>query len=329
MQIELNEENVLPTEIVLNAASVLTGESVPVTVTVTVHLAETAPVMETVTVRHVVNVPPTATAMARREEIVHTAPQGTALRMATVETGMRVQNAEDSVVVALAEHRVVNVQAEIVVASPLLVTVMVVQNVPSVLLTVTVHNAGIDLPMVIVDHVLNVQSVLPLVIVHSAEIVPLMATATVRHAVSVPVMVIVGLVQTVGETVLHTGIVVPVRNVPSVLVLEIVHNVENAPRMVTKVHVLSVEEIVLPMEIVLSAHVSEIAAVVLIVLVLRAPVAVILVVVMTVLLVGKSQNLPKSSAWRANFVWFALTTMTPGLMTMSPVMNSTRLPEMS
>jgi hypothetical protein len=142
---------------------------------------------------------------------------------------------------------------------------------------------------------------------HLVETVP--ATVTVVH------------VLTVAGIAPLTATVDLVRSVPSVPTMEIVHNEENDPHMVTEVHAQIEEMIVLPMEIVLSVHASEIAVDVPTVLVLRA-----LVVVMTALLVGKSQNSPKSSAWRANFVWFALTTMIRGLMTMSPEMSSTRLP---
>jgi hypothetical protein len=92
-------------------------------------LAAIAHVMETATELHVESVPHMAIVMVPLVGIVLTAQQVTVQHMATVETGMRVQNAEDSAVVALTELRVVNVQAEIVVESPLLVTVMVVQNV--------------------------------------------------------------------------------------------------------------------------------------------------------------------------------------------------------
>lgn len=311
---------------VLPMATVLKGENVPVTVIVMLHLVENAHVMETATELHVESVPHMAIVMVPLVGIVLTAQQVTVQHMATVETGMRVQNAEDSVVVALAEHRVVSVPAEIGVASPLSVTAMVVQNVPSVLLTVIVLSAETDLPTVIVVHDPNVQNDLLTVIVRNEEIVLLTETAMEHLEVIVPALEIVGLVQIVGESALHMVIVVPVRNALSVQAMEIVRNVEIVPLMVTEVHAQIAGVIVLLMVSVQSAHVSEIAVAVPTVPVLHAPVAVILVVVMTALPVGKSQNLPKSSAWRANYVWFALTTMTPGLMTMSPEMSSTRLP---
>ena len=325
---------------VLPMATVLIGENVPVTVIVMLHLVENAHatvivmlllaaiahVMETATELHVESVPHMAIVMVPLVGIVLTAQQVTVPHMATVVTGMRVQNAEDSVVAALAEHRVVSVPAEIGVASPLSVTALVVQNVPSVLLTVIVRSAEIVLPMVIVVHGPNVQNVLPTVIVRNEEIVLLTETATEHLEVIVPAIVIVVLVQTVGESVLPMATVDLARNALSVLPTVIAHNVENDPLMVTEVHAQIVGVNVLPMATVQSDHASEIAVDVPTVLVLHAPGVVILVVVMTALLVGKSQNLPKSSAWRANFVWFALTTMIPGLMTMSPVMSWTRLP---
>lgn len=344
MQIEVNEENDLPMEIVhnvenaLHTGTVRSAESVPLMVivqtgenalameTAMVRHVEIAYAMETAMVRHVVNVLSTAAVMAHLEVIVPTVPLVTVPHMATVETGMRVQNAEVSVVVAQAEPLAANDQVEIVEGSLLLVTAVHVQNVLIVQHTVIVLNVEIVLPMVIAFRVLNVQNVLPTGIVHNAETVLLTETATEHLEAIVPAMVIVGPVQTVGESALHMVIVGLVRNALSVLPTVIVRNVEIVPHMVTEVHAQIAGVIVLLMVSVQSDHVLEIAVDARTVLVLHALGVVILVVVMTALLVGKSQNLPKSSAWRENFEWFARTTMTPGLMTMSQVMNSTRLP---
>jgi hypothetical protein len=89
--------------------------------------------------------------------------------------------------------------------------------------------------------------------------------------------------------------------------------------METVAHVQTAVVIVPPTVSVQNALASEI-----VVVVQTAPVLLALAVVTSVL-AGKSQNLLKNSAWHANFVWFAPTTMIRGLMMMSLVMSSTRL----
>ena len=162
---------------------------------------------------------------------------------------------------------------------------------------------AVSLHLETVTVVRNVPSVLVMVIVLSGE--------------NDPHMVIVVLAPIAVETVLPTATEAPVRSVLTVQVMEIVPNAETVPHMVTVVLVQIVGEIDHPTEIVQNVPVSVTVEVVQIVLVL-------LVVVMTALLVGKSQNLLKNSAWLANCVWFVHTTMTPGSMTMSLVMSSTR-----
>ena len=156
--------------------------------------------------------------------------------------------------------------------------------------------------------VLNVLSVLVMVIARSGEIVP--HTVIVAPA---PIAV---------ETVLLSAIEVPVRSVLSVPAMEIALSAETVPHMEIVVLDQTVVEIDHPTETVQNVPVSANVVAV-------QTVPVHLVVAMTALHVGKSQNLLKSSAWRANFVWFVLTTMTHGSMTMSPVMSSTRSHVMS
>ena len=305
--------NVLPT------ATVLTGENVPVTVIVMEpHVGKDLDT-ETVIVHLEESVLPMETAMAHLVEIVHIVPQGTVPPMVIVGTAMHVQNAAVLVGVAPAVLLVENVQAEIAQESHHLENEMVVQNVPSVHPTVTVHSVESALLMEIVVHVLNVLSVLPTEIVHNVEIDPHMGTAMARLVETVPAMVTAGHALIVAGIVPYTETVAPVRNAPSAPAMVIDHNVATVHPMETVVHVQTVVEIALPTEIAQSVPALVTVVAVQTELVLRA-----LVVVMTALLASKNQNSLKNSVWRANFAWFALTTMTRGSMTMSPVMSSIR-----
>lgn len=330
MQIAVSVVNVLPMEIVLSVENVL------VTVIVTQLPVETVHVMEIVMVLHEVNVLLMATVMVLLGEIVHTALQVIAPHMVTVVTAMRLQNAVVLVVEAPTEHPEESVQVEIVAASPHLVTVMVAQNAQSVLPTGTVHSVVSAQAMVTVDpgQIVAV-NVHPMEIVLNVETAPVTVIVMERLVVTAPAMVIVVPVRTVVETAPHTEIVVPDLSAEEIaLHTEIVvpvRNVQNDPAMVTDHSV----EIVLPLETVApvqnagvivphmvnfqNVHVLGTVVVDLIVPVLPAREAV------TSVHAGKNLNSPKNSAWRANYVWFALTTMTRGSMMMSPVTSSTRL----
>jgi hypothetical protein len=326
MQIAASVETVLPLETVPSVENVHPMAIVPsvendlVTVIVTQLPAVTVHVMETVMVLHEVNVLLTAIVMVPLVEIVLTALQETAPHMVTVVTAMRVQNEVALVVEAPAEHPEESVQAEIVAASPHLVTVMVAQNAQSVLPTGTVHSVVSVLAMAtVVPGQIVAVSVRPMVIVHNVETVPVTVIVMAHLVVTAPAMVIVVPVRTVVETVLHTEIVVPVRNVLNAPAMGTDHSVENVLPMETVALVQNAVVIAPLMVSVQNDHalVTEVVDQI-------APALPELVAVMSVL-AGKSQNLPKNSAWRANYVWFALTTMILGSMMMSPVTSSTRL----
>jgi hypothetical protein len=317
-----------------------TGANAPVTVIVILHLVVIVPVTETVTVHLEASVPHTATAMVRLVVSVPTVQQGIAPHMETVVTAMPVQNEvvlavevpmehpEGSVpaeivqasprsVTVVAVQNAQSVQAEIVVASPHLVTVMDAQ---SVLPTGTVHSVASVLAMVIVVPGLIVAvNVHPMEIVHNVVTVPVTVIVMAHLVVSAQVMVIVVPGQTEEETDLHTEIVVLVQNAQTAPAMVTDHSVEIVLPMVTVALVQNVVVIAPPMANVQNDHALVTEVVDQIVQVLP-----VLVAVRSVL-AGKSQNSPKNSAWRANYVWFVLTTMILGLMMMSPVTSSTRL----
>jgi hypothetical protein len=310
MQTVDREESVLLTETVHSEESVLRMEIVLSKVT-DLHM---------VTAQTGANAPVTAIVVLHLAETVHTVPLVIDPHMVTVETEMHVQNAAASAAVAQVGHLVVSVQVAIVVASHHLVTAIPAQNVLSVLAMVIVPTAENAHRMATVaPDQIGAVTVPPMVIVRNGVIVPAMAIVMVHHVVSVLAMEIAGLVQTVGESVPHTAIVVPVRNAPSVQAMVIVRNVVIVRPMETVDHVQN-EVVIAPLMVNDPNDLAlEIAAVDQIVPVLPALVAV------TSVLAGKSQNLPKNSAWLANFVWFDLITMIPGLMMMSLAMSSTRL----
>jgi hypothetical protein len=314
MQIAVSVENVLPMEIVPSVENAL------VTVIVTQLPVENAHVMENVMVLHEVNVLLTATVMAPLVEIVHIALQETAPHMATVVTAMRAQNEVALVAAVPTEHPEESAQAEIVAASPHLVTVMDAQNAQSALPTVTVHSAVSAQAMVTVapGQIVAV-NVHPMEIVHNVETVPVMVIVMAHLVVSAPTMVTVVPARTVGEIALHTEIVVPVRNVQNDPAMVTDHSVENVLPMETVAPVQNAAVIAPLMVNVPNDHALVIEVVDQIVPVLPALVAVMSVHA------GKSQNSPKNSAWLANYGWFALTTMILGSMMMSPVTSSTRL----
>jgi hypothetical protein len=239
--------------------------------------------------------------------------QAIVLLTVIVATAMPVQNEVALVAVVPTEHPEASVQAETVEGALHLETETIVRSVQIVPPTVIDHSEVNAHPMVIEVHVQNVVNAHPMVIVPNAVTVPVTEIVMAHPVVSAPTMVIVVPVRTVVETALHTVIVVHDLSVQSVLPTETV-------RSVTIVHN---EVIVPPIVIVRNVHVLATAEVVRIVLVLH-----VLEVVKSVF-AGRNQNLLKSSAWRANFAWFVHTTTTPGSMTMSPVMNSTRSHVMS
>jgi hypothetical protein len=217
--------------------------------------------------------------------------------MATEETAMLDPNAEVMAVAGPMEHPEENVLVEIAVENHPSETAPSVQVTAQHMVTaVHAQNVVIVLLMVIVLSVLIVPTVLLMVIVLSVPIALLMVTG--------------GLVQS-APIVPHT-VTVHAVTVPNIL---------------TEVHDQSVE-IVRPMVIARSD-----LALVSVVAVLTGPVlparVAVMVAVLTVILVLKNLNLLKNSEWHANCAWFALTTMTLGLMTMSLTTCSTRVLAMS
>jgi hypothetical protein len=314
MQIAASVENVHP------MATVPSVENDLVTVNV-MQLHEVNDLLTAIVmVLHEVNDLLTAIVMVPLVEIVHTALQETAPHMVTVVTAMRVQNEVDLVVAAPTEHPEESVQAEIVAASPHLVTVMVSQNAQSVLPTGTVRSAvSVQAMVTVAPGQIVAVNVHPMEIVHNVETVPVSVIVMAHLAVSAPTMVTVVPVRTVGEIALHTEIVVPVRNVQNDPAMVTVPSVEFVLPMVTVALVQNAVVIAPLMVSVQNDHALVIEVVDQI-----APALPALVGVMSVL-AGKSQNSPKNSAWLANFVWFALTTMILGSMMMSPGTSSTRL----
>jgi hypothetical protein len=217
--------------------------------------------------------------------------------MATEETAMLDPNAEVMAVAGPMEHPEENVLVEIAVENHPSETAPSVQVTAQHMVTaVHAQNVVIVLLMVIVLSVLIVPTVFLMVIVLSVPIALLMVTG--------------GLVQS-APIVPHT-VTVHAVTVPNIL---------------TEVHDQSVE-IVRPMVIARSD-----LALVSVVAVLTGPVlparVAVMVAVLTVILVLKNLNLLKNSEWHANCAWFALTTMTLGLMTMSLTTCSTRVLAMS
>jgi hypothetical protein len=216
--------------------------------------------------------------------------------MATEETAMLDPNAEVMAVAGPMEHPEENVLVEIAVENHPSETAPSVQVTAQHMVTaVHAQNVVIVLLMIVLS-VLIVPTVLLMVIVLSVPIALLMVTG--------------GLVQS-APIVPHT-VTVHAVTVPNIL---------------TEVHDQSVE-IVRPMVIARSD-----LALVSVVAVLTGPVlparVAVMVAVLTVILVLKNLNLLKNSEWHANCAWFALTTMTLGLMTMSLTTCSTRVLAMS
>jgi hypothetical protein len=223
-----------------------------------------------------------------------------------------------------------------------------------VMVTVTVHPAEIVHPMVTAMRDLNVGDMtavvaLTVVVLHE-EIVPVESVMVV-HLLETETIVLPMVIVPSVVTVLHMVSETLALNAETVLLMEIVSSVQSVLAMAT-VDLVRIAESVHPIQIVghaLSVQnaphmvivhnvviVPRMGTVVLVQSVLNALVLVIVVVVPTArvhhvlgvvktVLVGKNQNSLQNRRWHANYAWFAHTTMIPGLMMMSPVMNSTRL----
>lgn len=247
--------------------------------------------------------------------------------------------------------------------APIAQDMQIVVNAANVLHTETVHSAEIALHMVsavsvpvtatvmgpLVATVLVMGIVTELLVqaaphVHQVIALHTETVATVilvqNEAVSaVAVLMVLFEVSdlvSIGENALHSVTVTVVQNAVIAPSTEIVHSVQNALPTAIEAHAQHVAidpHTVTALSVVTDQHTENVQnvpvmvteVVVLTVLALLALEVVILVAVMIVSHALKNRNSLKSSVWRANYEWFAPTTTTPGSMTMSPVMNSTRL----
>lgn len=245
-------------------------------------------------------------------------------------------------------HNEVNVLLTVIVHNAAIVLVMVIVMVPLVVTDhharqVTAPHTGTEATVMPVQNVVDsagealVEHLAVSVQVETVEDVRHTETETVVRNVQIVFLMAIALSEVI---VLLLVTVAHVQNEENAHALAIAHNAVNVRPTVIVDHDQSAQsvlhmvivrsemtvhnaEIVLPTVIVKNVHALAIAVVVLIVLVLH-----VLEVAKSVL-AGKNQNLLKSSVWRANCAWFALTTMIPGSMTMLLVMNSTRSPVMN